>query len=377
MTEISLKATTLDALRNSKNTVFSMFLEPIYKALHIPQDLTYGRSALPYSPHEQTLHLPPYIHTHHEIPFSSSTSPILSKLKEHFIYYQTWQLPITITKQQRNVDILFVHGLNDYGGRFSEFSKQILEKGFRVISIDLPSFGRSSGLHSYIESWQSLVEAIYLVINHVQGQNLTENVDEEEEVVKLRRNRKIILVGGSLGGMTILCYAIRYPETFDSFVIMAPLIHVHGQSRPGKLLEYLAKFLVKTPFGRLPLAKAHRGKSSSDPLHDFRFLSDPQTYHGNLRCATGLSLLAGTEWLQSNLGEIRKPFLTLHGTNDRVCHMRGSKELISRSQTPEDQKFIILYDYCEHDMLRDLGSGKKVLGDMIDWFVKRDVGLVN
>ncbi|CAJ0828018.1 9989_t:CDS:2 [Entrophospora sp. SA101] len=313
MTKISLKATTLDALRNSKNTVFSMFLEPIYKALHTLQDLTYERSALPYSPHEQMLHLPPYIHTHHEIPFSFSTSPILSSLKEHFIYYQTWQLPITITKKKRNVDIFFIHGLNDYGGRFSEFSKQILEKGFRVISIDLPNFGRSSGLQSYIEGWQSLVEAIYLVINHVQGQNLTENVDEEEEVVKLRRNRKIILVGGSLGGMIIFCYAIRYPETFDSFVIMAPLIHVHGQSRP-----------------------THHGKSSSDPLHDFRYINH---------------------------------FLTLHGTNDRVCHMRGSKELISQSQTPEDQKFIILYA-----MLRDLGSSKKVMRDMIDWFVKRDVG---
>ncbi|CAJ0848376.1 3986_t:CDS:2 [Entrophospora sp. SA101] len=342
MTKISLKATTLDALRNSKNTVFSMFLEPIYKALHTLQDLTYERSALPYSPHEQMLHLPPYIHTHHEIPFSFSTSPILSSLKEHFIYYQTWQLPITITKKKRNVDIFFIHGLNDYGGRFSEFSKQILEKGFRVISIDLPNFGRSSGLHSYIEGWQSLVEAIYLVINHVQGQNLTENVDEEEEVVKLRRNRKIILVGGSLGGMIIFCYAIRYPETFDSFVIMAPLIHVHGQSRP-----------------------THHGKSSSDPLHDFIHKLIMEIYDVQQVCHYCQVLNGYNQILKRYINH----FLTLHGTNDRVCHMRGSKELISQSQTPEDQKFIILYA-----MLRDLGSSKKVMRDMIDWFVKRDVG---
>ena len=85
-----------------------------------------------------------------------------------------------------------------------------------------------------------------------------------------------------------------------------------------------------------------------------------------------------TEWLKLNLGEIRKPFLTLHGLNDRVCHVSGSKDLFSQSQTLEDQKSITLYDYCEHDMLRDGNSGKQVMKDMIDWFVKRDAtNLIN
>lgn len=77
--------------------------------------------------------------------------------------------------------------------------------------------------------------------------------------------------------------------------------------------------------------------------------------------------MAGVEWLQLNLGEICKPFLTLYGVNDRVCHPRGSKELISQSQTLEDQKSIILYDNCEHEMLRNIGSGKKVVEDIIDF----------
>ncbi|CAJ0916621.1 17478_t:CDS:2 [Entrophospora sp. SA101] len=117
-------------------------------------------------------------------------------------------------KGQHNSDIIFVHGLNDYGGGLSEHVKPILEKGFRVIY-----------------------------------QNLEDQVD------------------GSLRGMIILCYAIKYPEAFDSFVVMAPLIYVHDKSRPSKLIENIAKILVKTSFGRLSFSKARCGKSSNDPLH--------------------------------------------------------------------------------------------------------------
>ncbi|CAJ0629312.1 4584_t:CDS:2 [Entrophospora sp. SA101] len=142
MTEINLKAKALDIFRNSKNTIYSMFLEPISKALHIPQDLTYGRSSLPPSPHEQT------ISTH--------------------------------------------------------------------------------------------------LVNHVQG-----------------IGKSFWQVDGSLGGMVILCYAIKYPETFDSFVVMAPLIYIDDKGSPSKLIENIAKFLVKTSFEHLSFAKAYRGKSSN------------------------------------------------------------------------------------------------------------------
>src|SRR5438128_116030 len=119
MAEVSLKDKILDTLRNSKNTLYSMFLYPVCKILLIQQDLTYGRASLPYSSYEQTLRSSPYIHTDYKIPFLSN----LKETEGHFIYYQTWQLPNSITKQERNVDVVFIHGLNSYGGKYSEHVK--------------------------------------------------------------------------------------------------------------------------------------------------------------------------------------------------------------------------------------------------------------
>ncbi|CAJ0754533.1 12843_t:CDS:2, partial [Entrophospora sp. SA101] len=93
----------------------------------------------------------------------------------------------------------------------------------------LPNFGRSRGLHSYVENWQSLIEATHLV-NHVREQNLAESIND---------------------------------ETFDSFVVMAPLIYIDDKGSPSKLIENIAKILVKTSFEHLSFAKAYRGKSSN------------------------------------------------------------------------------------------------------------------
>jgi hypothetical protein len=74
-----------------------------------PQDLTYGRASLPYSEYEQKLRTPPFTFTEGRLPF-----PLRSD--KDFIYYQSWALT---TVPQRDVDIINVMGLNDYGGMFT------------------------------------------------------------------------------------------------------------------------------------------------------------------------------------------------------------------------------------------------------------------
>jgi acylglycerol lipase len=52
-------------------------------------------------------------------------------------------------------------------GGARHFFDPFLEKGFRIIAMDLPGFGRSSGLHAYMEDVQELVNAVHAVISAV------------------------------------------------------------------------------------------------------------------------------------------------------------------------------------------------------------------
>src|SRR5207244_1809912 len=137
---------------------------------------------------------------------------------------------------------LHVHGLNDYGGRISEVFIPVLEAGFRIITLDLPGFGRSSGLHAYVTDWKNFTKATKLVVDHVKEENVKEN-----------RQRNLIISGGSLGGLIVIGYSIEYSNTFDALFVQAPLIHVASQSRPSKFAEIIAKVIVNSPLGRLPL----------------------------------------------------------------------------------------------------------------------------
>ena len=79
------------------------------------------RFALPFSPAEKLLQSPPYIYT-------SGTVPVKERDAD-YVFYQTWT---DARVEQKNVDVrvprhyytnsklVWIHGLNDYGGRNTE-----------------------------------------------------------------------------------------------------------------------------------------------------------------------------------------------------------------------------------------------------------------
>ena len=83
-----------------------------------------------------------------------------------------------------------------------------------------------------------------------------------------------------------------------------------------------------------------------------------------------MTLLEATEWIQTKLGEVHKPFLVQHGLCDRVTLCDGTKDLFAQAQTPEDQKTMLLYERCEHDMWRDPLAGERVMNDFINWLIE-------
>jgi alpha-beta hydrolase superfamily lysophospholipase len=103
---------------------------------------------------------------------SFSTLPLITAQNIQFLssIIQHTQTPIIlfIIKhgyfQTSNNEMLIVHGIDDYGGRMSEHVDKVLKEGFRVIAMDLPSFGRSSGRHAYLNDWKELTEAVRCVI---------------------------------------------------------------------------------------------------------------------------------------------------------------------------------------------------------------------
>ncbi|ORY04714.1 alpha/beta-hydrolase [Basidiobolus meristosporus CBS 931.73] len=343
----------MDTVRQLFFNTFTVVVEPLLFQLssYQPSDLTYGRSVVPYNEHELKLHCKDYIHEEHKIDFKSE---YINPNVTSFIYYQTIQ---STKVTPRNTDIVLVHGLHEYGGRLLEFAHGYLEHGFRLVVLDLPGFGRSSGLPGYFTNTRVFSEAVHTVVQDLKARNTG-------------AERKLFVCGGSLGGYVSLRYALDHPEGLTAIAVQAPLIYVSPESRPPKVVEYIGQ-LVLPILGRLPIVEGNKGKNSSDPRVDEEFENDPMGYHGNVRVASGLSMLSGIEALRQDLEKLNVPFLAQHGDHDRATNYHGSIELMEKAKLPDSKKKLIIYKGCEHDMFRD-AQGPDVLRDLMDWLVERD-----
>jgi acylglycerol lipase len=145
------------------------------------------------------------------------------------------------------------------------------------------------------------------------------------------------------------------------------MIYTVGESTPNIFVQYLARFLIRIGFGWLPLAPANRGKAST-PENEALFMSDPQTYHGNLRVATGLQLLSGMLHLRANMNAFRMPVFLAHGKLDRVTEWQGSEEFYALCGSRDrEAKF---YEHLQHDLMRE-ADAEVILVATRNWILER------
>ncbi|GJN89703.1 hypothetical protein Rhopal_002690-T1 [Rhodotorula paludigena] len=343
--------------------------------LHQPpnSDATWGRAALVRAPDEARVRA---AHDHRD-----GKVYLDGDKKREWVAYQVWEP--TKGSPKREADLVFLHGVNDYGGKFAMHADKFLDAGYRVIVPDLPSHGRSTGIHVHNPSMEALADAVYEVIKDVA---LEDSRLVQEAGGSYTQTRKIYVAGQSLGGFTATLTCLKYGAPLDtslpaakneSFrptisggIILCPMLAISPDSRPSYAVELFAR-LIASVAGPFPLAAANKGKNSEDPDVEEVFNRDPQTYHGKLRIATGLAILAGLTSINDKLSHLRVPFLLCHGTGDRVTSYHGSEKLYREAESTD--KEIKLYEGYEHILLRkgrdaaDDTRRQTVLNDMLDW----------
>jgi acylglycerol lipase len=120
---------------------------------------------------------------------------------------------------------------DDYGGKFAEHAPRLLEAGYRIIVPDLPSHGRSTGLHAYVLNVSPFEldiggrqrDALRADEENLQMEDVAAGVDavicdvalkDMERAGKTEAaidERKLFAAGSSMGGFTALLYALYVP----------------------------------------------------------------------------------------------------------------------------------------------------------------------
>lgn len=102
-----------------RNPLYTTIIEPFFP----PKDLSRGRFDLPFNPRETALRSDPKYQI-------LDRRVYLNEQKTEWVFYQVWQ-DKKLAKDSRK-DLIYCHGINDYGGKFADHARIFLDNGYRV-----------------------------------------------------------------------------------------------------------------------------------------------------------------------------------------------------------------------------------------------------
>jgi alpha-beta hydrolase superfamily lysophospholipase len=177
---------------------------------------------------------------------------------------------------------LVVHGYGEHVGRYEELAGVLVAHGAVVFGPDHMGHGKSTGERVLIEDFEDVVTDVHSV---------------SERARAAHPGLPVVMIGHSMGGLIAARYAQRYGEL------------------PGRLLA----------LDEIPDTPISPASLSRDPEVGAAYATDPLVWHGPMKRPT-VQAFARTLETVSKGGDLgRLPLLWLHGDDDRLVPLAGSR----------------------------------------------------
>jgi acylglycerol lipase len=108
------------------------------------------------------------------------------------LYYQGW-----LPDGDPTAVLFVVHGLAEHSGRYGNVVDYFVPRGYAIYALDHRGHGRSEGARVYVERFTDYLDDLKTFFDMVRGWH---------------PDRKIFMVGHSMGGTIGLAYAARYQD---------------------------------------------------------------------------------------------------------------------------------------------------------------------
>jgi alpha-beta hydrolase superfamily lysophospholipase len=259
------------------------------------------------------------------------------------LYFQSWLPSSTV----RGI-LTIVHGLGGHSGMYLNIVKQLIPKNFAVYGVDLRGNGKSPGQRAYINSWSDYRDDVAGFLELVKSQN---------------PGIPCFLFGHSMGGLTILDYLLRYPESaklLNGAVAFTPAL---GESGVPPIRLMLGRILSRV-YPRFSMNTGmDLGLASRDAEVIKAYRQDTLRHTvGTARLST--EFFTTLAWVQAHAEELQIPFLMMLAGNDKVTLPEGGKMFFEK--VSNEDKELREYPDRYHDMQDDFGY-EEVLGDLASW----------
>ncbi|MER6628599.1 lysophospholipase [Streptomyces sp. NPDC000987] len=198
---------------------------------------------------------------------------------------------------------LVAHGYGEHAGRYGELAGVLAGHGAAVFAPDHMGHGRSAGERVLIDDFEDVVADL-------------------RTVAELARadcpDLPVVLLGHSMGGLIAARYAQRYGDELAALVLSGPVIG--AWELPGRLLA----------LDEIPDTPVSPAALSRDPRVGAAYTADPLVWHGPMKRPT-VRAFARTLRAVAEGGDVGPlPLLWLHGDDDRLVPLAGSRIGVER-----------------------------------------------
>lgn len=263
-------------------------------------------------------------------------------LKLHYQYNQA--------QVHEKAILIIVHGLNEHLGRYQHVVDHFIDH-FSSYRFDFRGHGASPGKRSHVNSFDDLVLDLKTFVDFVAEQE---------------PNKKIFLIGHSMGGQIVLNSVGRFAgQHLTGFITSSPNIRI--AFKISALERALARFLNRY-LPTLPLPNHVKADDlSHDPLVIKMYNSDALV-NKTLTARFGHSIVKNQEEDLLPLAKnIHLPAFMMHSGADNVCAKEGTIDFFNLLASKD--KTLKIYEGCYHELFNDFAQ-HEVFSDMNRWLLR-------
>ncbi|MBF8194153.1 lysophospholipase [Nonomuraea sp. K274] len=235
---------------------------------------------------------------------------------------------------------ILVHGYGEHIGRYEYVADRLVRHGAAVYGVDHVGHGKSEGDRALIEDFEDVVTDVHSIVRRALSDH---------------PGVPVVLIGHSMGGLIAARYAQRHGDGLAALVLSGPVI---GE------WEIVPELLAYEEPPDRPIDPA---TLSRDLSVGAAYAADPLVWHGPFKRATleAFATTLATITKSGTFGAL--PTLWVHGGDDRLVPIRGSRPGIEAVRGTDLTERI--YPGARHEVFNET-SKDEVLDDVTS-FVDR------
>lgn len=257
------------------------------------------------------------------------------------IYHQSW-LPDDDPKGV----VMLVHGLGEHSGRYGHVAGRLIAAGYAVHALDHRGHGKSDGKRVFVKSYDEFMADLIQFRGHIEAQH---------------PGLPLVVFGHSMGGNLAVGHVLDHQDGVAGLALSGPALAISDALSPTQIKIF--KLIAKVAPGVRPEGLDSSAISRDQAVVD-AYRADPLVYTGKMSAGIGAALIHAMERFPFRYQSLRLPLLIMHGTDDRLADISGSKALEAGAVNADVTAHY--YDGLYHEIFNEPEQAQ-VLDDLVTW----------